>query len=199
MGHITFDGHEPFQLRPNVFSVCDSDLSRHFNIRNRSAMALFSSSGTRMCVRMPVCVSPSCTNIEKPQHAFLICPEANYYVVLVESATAARLRKLQQSTPPKKHNFPLASYSSPPPAQERSKHFSYPVSQHIPFSYPISPDTLATSTEDLPPASAPAIQSPSSSFCDMPGRKVCNEEKNHIAKFTCCLRSQGQVHLLLTE
>jgi len=182
MGQISFDENEPFQLCPNVFSVCDSDLSRHFKIHNRSAIALYSSSGTPMCVRMPACSSPTCTNIEKPQHAFLICPEADYYIVLVKSATAIRLRELQQSTPPKKQSFPLASFNSPPPAQERSQHFSYPVSQHIPFSYPISPDTLASSTVVLPPASAPVVPSDSSSlFCDMPGRKVCNEENLYIA------------------
>ena len=186
MGHVSFDHHEPFQLRPNVFSVCDSDLSRHFSICNRSAIALYSSSGTRMHVRMRDCTSSSCTNIENPQHAFLISPEADYYIVLVESATAARLRELQQSTPPKKQSFPLASYSSPPPAHDRSKHYSYPVSQHIHStsscshsSYPISPDTLATSTVVPPPSSAPVVPSvSSSSLGNMPGRKVCHNEKH---------------------
>lgn len=182
MGCVRFDQQEPFQLLPNVFSVCDSDLSRHFNIRNRSGITLYSESGTPMCVRMPTCVSVSCTNIEKEEHAFLICPEANYNIVLVESATAARLRELQQSTPPRKKSFPLASYSSPPPAQDRSKHFSYPISQHIPsisssshYSYPISPDTLATSTVVLPPASASESCVSSS---NMPGRKVCSDDQH---------------------
>ena len=207
MGHVSFDHHEPFQLRPNVFSVCDSDLSRHFSICNRSAIALYSSSGTRMHVRMPGCTSSSCTNIENPQHAFLISPEADYYIVLVESATAARLRELQQSTPPKKQSFPLASYSSPPPAHDRSKHYSYPVSQHIHStsscshsSYPISPDTLATSTLVPPPSSAPVVPSvSSSSLGNMPGRKVCNDEKHSHQCITCCLWSRGQVRQLVTE
>lgn len=182
MGCVRFDQQEPFQLPSNVFSVCDSDLSRHFNIRNRSAITLYSESGTPMCVRMPTCVSVSCTNIEEQQHAVLICPESNYYIVLVESVTAGRLRELQQSTPPRKKSFPLASYSSPPPAQDRSKHFSYPISQHIPsvsssshYSYPISPDTLATSTVALPAASA---SDSCVSLSNMLGRKVCSDDKN---------------------
>ena len=181
MGQVSFEEHEPFQLPPNAFSVCNSDLSRHFKIRNRSAIALFSASGTPMCVRMPDCSSPSCTNIEVREHAFLICPEDNYYIVVVESPTAARLRELQiLTTPPRSQTFPLRSYRSPPPVQDRSKHFTYPLSQHIPStsstclpsSYPISPDTLATSTLVLPSAKASVQSTSSFSLSSMPGRKV---------------------------
>ena len=181
MGQVSFEEHEPFQLRPNVFSVCNSDLSRHFKIRNRSAIALFSASGTPMCVRMPDCSSPSCTNIEVREHAFLICPEDNYYIVVVESPTAARLRELQiLTTPPRSQTFPLGSFNSPPRVQDRSKHFTYPLSHHIPStssscfsSYPISPDTLATSSLVLPSAKASVVSSTSSSsLSSMPGRKV---------------------------
>ena len=153
MGHVKFNQQEPFYFRKRTFSVCDSDLARHFKIPNRSGITLFSESGTPMCVRMPKCYSVSCTNLLVQEHAFMIAPEDNYYIVVSAARTTA---DQFQTTPPRRPSFPLSSFSSPP-KYDRTVHFSYPISPEFsaaasscPSSYPISPDTLATSSVVVP-------------------------------------------------
>lgn len=206
MGRVTFKDLTPFQIPHNAFSLCDSDLRSHFGFHNSSSIALFSSTHTPMVVRMPSCSSSSCTNIEVQQHAFLIAPQEDYYILLSAPSTPTTAHEnLQreaihphetltaQRTPPKR-TFPLASYNSPPPAVDRSRFFSYPPSQHIPApssrslpsSYPISPDTLASSTLVSPSSQrcpAPSVTS-SSSVSNMPGRKV-TASYNHYPTFIC--------------